>query len=44
MTLKKYYHIGIAVETTNGLMVPKIRNANHKKISQQIERAHVELQ
>ena len=33
MILKKYYHIGIAVDTPNGLMVPKIRNANNKKIS-----------
>ena len=33
MTLKKYYHIGIAVDTPNGLMVPKIRDVNNKKIS-----------
>jgi len=33
MTFKKYYHVGIAVDTPNGLMVPKIRNANNKKIS-----------
>jgi pyruvate dehydrogenase E2 component (dihydrolipoamide acetyltransferase) len=33
MTLKKYYHIGIAVDTLHGLMVPKIRDANNKSIS-----------
>ncbi len=32
MILKKYYHVGVAVDTPNGLMVPKIRNANTKKI------------
>jgi len=32
MTLKKYFHIGVAVDTQNGLMVPKIRDANNKKI------------
>ena len=31
MTLKKYYHIGIAVDTPHGLMVPKLRNVNNKK-------------
>ena len=33
MTLKKYCHIGIAVDTPNGLMVPKLRNADNKNIS-----------
>ncbi len=33
MTVKKYYHIGIAVDTPHGLMVPKLRNADNKKIS-----------
>ncbi len=33
MTIKKYYHIGIAVDTPNGLMVPKLRNANNKNIN-----------
>ena len=30
---KKYYHIGIAVDTPHGLMVPKIRNADKKDIT-----------
>ena len=32
-TFKKYYHIGIAVDTPHGLMVPKLRNAENKNIS-----------
>ncbi len=31
---KKYYHIGIAVDTEEGLMVPVIRNADQKNIEQ----------
>ena len=30
---KKYFHIGIAVDTPHGLMVPKIRDADKFKIS-----------
>tara|TARA_B100001996_G_C18663577_1_gene594034 strand:- start:1411 stop:2325 length:915 start_codon:yes stop_codon:yes gene_type:complete len=30
---KKYYHIGIAVDTPHGLMVPKIRDADKKDIT-----------
>jgi len=33
MTVKKYYHIGIAVDTLHGLMVPKLRNADNKNIN-----------
>jgi pyruvate dehydrogenase E2 component (dihydrolipoamide acetyltransferase) len=33
ITIKKYYHIGIAVDTPHGLMVPKLRNADKKNIS-----------
>ena len=32
MTLKKYFHIGIAVDTKHGLMVPKLRNADKKNL------------
>ncbi len=34
ITLKKYFHIGIAVDTEHGLMVPKIRDANKKNLNQ----------
>ena len=34
MTLKKYFHIGIAVDTEHGLMVPKIRDINKKNLNQ----------
>ena len=33
MTIKRYYHIGIAVDTPHGLMVPKLRNAENKNIN-----------
>jgi|TARA_B110000211_G_scaffold111741_1_gene129813 pyruvate dehydrogenase E2 component (dihydrolipoamide acetyltransferase) len=33
ITMKHYFHIGIAVDTPHGLMVPKIRNVNNKNIS-----------
>jgi len=31
---KKYFHIGIAMDTPHGLMVPKIRNADKKDITE----------
>ena len=33
ITIKRYFHIGIAVDTPHGLMVPKIRNVNNKSIN-----------
>jgi len=33
IVIKKYFHIGIAVDTPHGLMVPKMRNANNKNIN-----------
>ena len=33
ITIKKYFHIGIAVDTPHGLMVPKIRNVDNKNIN-----------
>ena len=32
ITFKKYFHVGIAVDTPNGLMVPKIRQVDKKNI------------
>ena len=34
MTLKKYFHIGIAVDTKHGLMVPKIRDVDKKNLKE----------
>jgi len=31
---KKYFHVGIAMDTPHGLMVPKIRNADKKDITE----------
>ena len=39
VTYKKYFHIGVAVDTLHGLMVPKIRNVDQldiKEISQKL--------
>ena len=41
ITYKKYYHIGFAVDTPHGLMVPKIRNVdqmNIKEISNELRK------
>ena len=34
LVLKKYIHVGVAVATPNGLMVPVIKNANNKSIKE----------
>ena len=34
LVLKKYYHIGVAVDTPNGLVVPVIRNCDQKNVLQ----------
>lgn len=34
LVLKKYYHIGVAVDTPQGLLVPVVRNADQKGIWQ----------
>ena len=34
LILKKYFNIGIAVDTPNGLVVPVLRNANSKSINE----------
>jgi pyruvate dehydrogenase E2 component (dihydrolipoamide acetyltransferase) len=37
LILKKYYHIGIAVDTPNGLVVPVLRDVDTKNINQLAE-------
>jgi pyruvate dehydrogenase E2 component (dihydrolipoamide acetyltransferase) len=34
LILKKYYNIGFAADTPNGLVVPVIKNADHKSVSE----------
>jgi pyruvate dehydrogenase E2 component (dihydrolipoamide acetyltransferase) len=34
LIVKKYYHIGVAVDTPNGLVVPVIRNCDQKNVLQ----------
>jgi pyruvate dehydrogenase E2 component (dihydrolipoamide acetyltransferase) len=34
LVYKKYFHVGVAIDTPNGLMVPKIRNADKKDITE----------
>ena len=34
LILKKYYHIGVAVDTDRGLIVPVVRNVDRKPLSQ----------
>lgn len=39
IVLKHYYNIGVAVDTLDGLMVPVIKNADHKSIMEIAEEA-----
>lgn len=34
LILKQYYHIGVAADTPNGLLVPVVRNADQKSIAE----------
>ena len=34
LILKKYYHLGVAVDTNHGLLVPVIRNVDQKSVQQ----------
>jgi pyruvate dehydrogenase E2 component (dihydrolipoamide acetyltransferase) len=37
LVVKQYYHIGVAVDTENGLLVPVIRDVNRKSVHQLAE-------
>jgi pyruvate dehydrogenase E2 component (dihydrolipoamide acetyltransferase) len=37
LVLKQYYHVGVAVDTPNGLLVPVLRDVNRKSVSQLAE-------
>jgi pyruvate dehydrogenase E2 component (dihydrolipoamide acetyltransferase) len=37
LVLKQYYHIGVAVDTENGLLVPVLRDVNRKSVQQLAE-------
>jgi pyruvate dehydrogenase E2 component (dihydrolipoamide acetyltransferase) len=37
LVLKQYYHLGVAVDTENGLLVPVIRDVNRKSVHQLAE-------
>lgn len=41
LTLKKYVHIGVAVDTPGGLLVPVIRNCDQKSVSEIAEEVKV---
>ena len=44
LIFKKYFHIGFAVDTPHGLMVPKIRNVDQmglKEIFEELKRVQI---